>query len=92
MNYNLGAEEISTIKKSFSAWQELQDEKKSLSEAEKDLKKQAAEAFEGNVSQAGRLFRAMQQIYNGEDNDLDELGAVLEALKGDPTNTDMEGN
>lgn len=92
MNYNLNADEINTIKKSFSAWLELQDEKKSISEAEKDLKKQAAEAFDGNASQAGKLFHAMKQLADGEDNELDELGSVLEALKGDPTNTDMEGN
>ena len=35
MNYNLSAEDKKKVKSQFSAWLELQDEKKELSEAEK---------------------------------------------------------
>ena len=81
MNYNLSAEAIKEIKTQFSAWMELQDEKKSLAEAEKDCKTKAAAIFEGKVGDAGKLFKAMKKMYDGEDNELDELGSVLECIR-----------
>ena len=81
MNYNLSAEAIKEIKTQFSAWMELQDEKKALAEAEKDCKTKAAAIFEGKVGDAGKLFKAMKKMYDGEDNELDELGSVLECIR-----------
>ncbi len=81
MNCNLTVEEIKEIKTKFSAWQELQSEKKALSEAEKDIKKDTASIIDGKVGDVGKLFKAMQQIYDGVENDLDEVGAVLECIR-----------
>lgn len=80
MNYNLNADEINTIKKSFSAWLELQDEKENISEAERDLKKQAAEAFDGNASQAGKLFRLLKKRYDNELKDEEDIWAAFECI------------
>lgn len=88
MNYNLNADEINTIKKSFSAWLELQDEKKSISEAEKDLKKQAAEAFDGNASQAGKLFKLLKKRYDNELEDEEDIWAAFECISS--TGSDEE--
>lgn len=87
MNCNLTPEEIKDVKTKFSAWQEIQGEKKELSEAEKDIKKEAAEIIDGKVSDVGKLFKALQQLYDGVDNDLDEIGAVLECIRSNGTDT-----
>ena len=81
MNCNLTPDEITQVKTKFAAWQELQGEKKELSDAEKDIKKQAAEIIDGKVTDVAKLFKAMQQIEDGLDNDLDEVGAVLECIR-----------
>ena len=91
MNCNLTPDEITQVKAKFSAWLELQDEKKALSDAEKDIKKQAAEIIDGKVTDAGKLFKAMKQIYDGEDNDLDEIGSVLECIRANGAGS-MEGS
>lgn len=88
MNCNLTVEEIKEIKTKFSAWQELQSEKKALSEAEKDIKKDTASIIDGKTGDVGKLFKAMQQIYDGVENDLDEVGAVLECIRSNGSDDD----
>lgn len=88
MNCNLSPDEIKKVKTKFAAWQELQGEKKELSEAEKDVKNQAAEIIDGKVADVGKLFKAMQQMYDGVDNDLDEIGSVLECIRSNGSCTE----
>lgn len=88
MNCNLTVEEIKEVKAKFSAWMELQDEKKELSDAEKSIKQDAAEIIDGKASDVGKLFKAMKQIYDGLDNDLDEVGAVLECIRSNGATED----
>jgi hypothetical protein len=90
MNYNLTAEAIKEIKTQFAAWLELQDEKASLAEAEKDCKTKAASIFEGKVGDAGKLFKAMKKMYDGEENELDELGSVLECIRSNGADEDVD--
>lgn len=81
MKCNLGFEEIKDIKTQFTAWMELEDEKAQLAEAEKDCKKRVATIIEAKVGDAGKLFKAMKKMYDGEDNELDELGSVLDCIR-----------
>lgn len=88
MNCNLSPNEIKDVKTKFSAWQELQGEKKELSDAEKDIKKQAAEIIDCKVGDVAKLFKAMQKLYDGEENELDEIGSVLECIRSNGESDD----
>lgn len=90
MRYNFSEDEIKEIKTQFRAWQEIQGEKKELSAAEADTKEKVAEIIEGKKGDVGKLFKAMQQIEDGLDNDLDEVGAVLEAVRSNGSSGDEE--
>lgn len=87
---NLTQDEISQIKAKFSAWMDLQDEKKQLSDAESDLKEDAAKIIDGKKKDVSLLFKAMKAIYNGEDNDLDEVGGVLETIQANGSEDEDE--
>lgn len=78
---NLSESEVKELKSKFNGWLELEDEKKALSDSEKDLKKDAAEIIEGKVKDINLLFKSMRDMYNGSENDLDEVGGVLEAIR-----------
>ena len=81
MRCNLTPDEITQVKTKYEAWLELQDEKKALSEADKKIREEASEVFEGKASDATKLFKAMKAEENGEDNDLDEIGSVFECIR-----------
>lgn len=92
MNCNLTPEEIKDVKTKFSAWLEIQGEKKELADAEKDIKKEVADIIDGKIGDAGKLLKALKQIYDGVDNNLDEIGAVLECIRsnGSEENSDED--
>lgn len=90
MNCNLTSEQIKELKAKFSAWMELQSEKKELNESDKDIRSQAAEIFEGKASDCAKLFKAMQKMYDGQENELDELGSVLECIRANGSNNDVD--
>ena len=79
MEYNLTKEDKDIIKAQFSAWQEIQDEKKSLSEAEKSSKEKVSDILDCKIGVVGKLFKMMQKRYDGSDEDSD-LWAVMESL------------
>lgn len=81
MNYNLSAEDKKKVKSQFSAWLELQDEKKELSEAEKATKETVKDVLECNLSQVGKLFKLMQKYYNGSAEDEEDIWAVVESIR-----------
>lgn len=81
MNANLTPDQIKDLKAKFSAWLEIQSEKKVLNENDKDIRTAAGEIFDGKASDAQKLFKAMKQLYDGQDNDLDEIGSVLECVR-----------
>lgn len=88
MNCNLTPDEIKEVKTKFSAWLEVQDEKKALADSEKELKKDVAEVIDGKVGDAGKLFKALKQLYDGEENDLDEIGSVLDCIRNNGSGGD----
>ncbi len=88
MNCNLTPDEIKEVKTKFSAWLEVQDEKKALADSEKELKKDVAEVIDGKVGDAGKLFKALKQLYDGEENDLDEIGSVLDCIRNNGSDED----
>ena len=59
MKVNLTDEEVKQIKTQFSAYSEIQDEKKALADAEKDCKEKVADIIEGKLGDAGKLLKLM---------------------------------
>ncbi len=89
MEYNLTKEDKDIIKAQFSAWQEIQDEKKALSEAEKGSKEKVKEILDCKIGTVGKLFKLMQKRYNGDDED-EDIWAVLESLSSTSSGDDEE--
>lgn len=89
MNYNLSAEDKKKVKNQFSAWLEIQDEKKELSEAEKATKETVKDVLDCNLSQVGKLFKLMQKYYNGSAEDEEDIWNLLELITS-PNNSDVE--
>ena len=81
MNYNLNAQDKKTIKAQFSAWLELQDEKKELAEAEKSAKETVKDILECKIGQVGKLFKLMQKYYNGAADEEEDIWAVMENIR-----------
>lgn len=92
MRYNLTKLEIKEIKVQFQAWQEIQAEKQALSEAEKDTKEKVSDILECKKTDVSKLFKALQQIEDGKDNDIDEIGSVLECIRSNGTDAEEEGD
>lgn len=91
MNYNLNAQDKKTIKAQFSAWLELQDEKKELAEAEKSAKEAVKDILECKIGQVGKLFKLMQKYYNGAANEEEDIWAVMENIRsGDEEDEDSD--
>lgn len=86
MNYNLSAEDKKKVKSQFSAWMEIQDEKKSLAEAEKATKETVKDVLDCKLSQVGKLFKLMQKYYNGSAEDEEDIWSVMESIR----NSDAE--
>lgn len=92
MNNNLTQEDIKKLKTQFSAWMDIQDEKKQLSDSESDLKGEAAKILDCKKPLVAKLFKAMKQEYDGEENDLDEAGSILELIRANGSDEDEENN
>lgn len=81
MNCNLNAEDKKKVKAQFSAWLEIQDEKKELSEAEKATKETVKDVLDCTIGQVGKLFKLMQKYYNGAAEDEEDIWAVMENIR-----------
>lgn len=90
MNYNLSAEDKKKVKAQFSAWLELQDEKKELAEAEKATKETVKDVLDCKLSQVGKLFKLMQKYYNGAAEDEEDIWAVIESIRSGDTEEETE--
>ena len=90
MNYNLNAQDKKTIKAQFSAWLELQDEKKELAEAEKSAKETVKDILECKIGQVGKLFKLMQKYYNGAAEEEEDIWAVMENIRSSDDDEEAE--
>lgn len=81
MNYNLNAQDKKLVKAQFSAWLELQDEKKELADAEKAAKEAVKDVLDCKIGQVGKLFKLMQKYYNGAAEDEEDIWAVMENIR-----------
>ena len=88
MEYNLTKEDKDIIKAQFSAWQEIQDEKKALSEAEKGSKEKVKEILDCKIGTVGKLFKLMQKRYNGDDEE-EDIWSLIELIAS-PNNSDTD--
>ena len=88
MNYNLSAEDKKKVKGQFSAWLELQDEKKELAEAEKATKETVKDVLDCKLSQVGKLFKLMQKYYNGSAEDEEDIWSVMESIRSSDAEED----
>ena len=80
MNYNLSSEDKKKVKAQFSAWLELQDEKKEIAEAEKSAKETVKDIMECTIGQAGKLFSLMQKKYNAKLSDEEDIWAAMNSI------------
>jgi hypothetical protein len=80
MNYNLSSEDKKKVKTQFSAWLELQDEKKEIAEAEKSAKEAVKDIMECTIGQAGKLFSLMQKKYNAKLSDEEDIWAAMNSI------------
>lgn len=81
MNYNLNTQDKKLVKAQFSAWLELQDEKKELADAEKAAKEAVKNVLDCKIGQVGKLFKLMQKYYNGAAEDEEDIWAVMENIR-----------
>lgn len=89
MNYNLTKEKIKEIKVQFESFLELQDEKKALSEAEKDTKEKVAEIIDGKIGDASKLLKLMLKKYNSSLESDQDVWSLLELITS-PNNSEDE--
>ena len=82
MNLNLTEEQISELKIQFEKWQEIQARKKELQEENKAVCADAARIFEGKATEAGKIFKNMNQLYEGEEAEADNISLMLERIRG----------
>lgn len=90
MNYNLNAQDKKKVKAQFSAWLEIQDEKKELAEAEKATKEAVKDVLDCKLGQVGKLFKLMQKYYNGAAEDEEDIWAVIENIRSGDDEEDEE--
>lgn len=90
MNYNLSAEDKKKVKAQFSAWLELQDEKKELAEAEKAAKESVKDILDCKIGQVGKLFKLMQKYYNGAAEEEEDIWAAMESIRSGDAEEDSE--
>lgn len=88
MNYNLNAQDKKLVKAQFSAWLELQDEKKELADAEKAAKEAVKGVLDCKIGQVGKLFKLMQKYYNGAAEDEEDIWAVMENIRSEDEEED----
>lgn len=81
-NLNLTPEQISEIKVFFDQWQEVQTRKKELTAENKQICIDAAKVFDGKQTDAGKLFKNMLQLCEGEDAEANNISLLLDRLHG----------
>lgn len=87
---NLSPDEIESIKQSFSAYREIKERKKELADEEKAIKQDVARVIEGKTKDANLLLKSMAQQWESGENDLDEVGAVMEMVRTNGSYNDEE--
>lgn len=90
MNYNLSAEDKKKVKNLFNSWMEIQDEKKALTEAEKDTKETAKDILDCKLGQVGKLFKLMQKYYNGSAEEEEDIWSVMESIRSGDAEEDSD--
>jgi hypothetical protein len=80
MNLNLNDEQVRELKQKFDAWMEIQERRKELSEENKAVCADAARIIEGKNSDAGKLFKNMKLLYDGEDAEANNISILLERI------------
>lgn len=90
MNCNLNAQDKKKVKAQFSAWLELQDEKKEISEAEKSAKETVKDILDCKIGQVGKLFKLMQKYYNGAAEDEEDIWAAMENIRSGDAEEDSD--
>lgn len=85
LKYNLDPTEIEQIKAKFSAYRELRDRKKELSDEEKAIKQDVAHIIEGKIKDANLLLKSLTQQWENGENDVDEVGSVMEIIRANGT-------
>jgi hypothetical protein len=78
---NLIPQEISEIKNKFDAYMEIKNRKKELSDEEKAIKQDVANIIEGKLKDASLLMKTMAQQYESGENDVFEVGSVMELIQ-----------
>ncbi len=81
MEYNLTQEQWSEVKTMFTAWRELQERKKQLTEENKDICKRAAMVFDGKQTDASKLFKNMLQKWEGTEPEAYQIAAMMEQME-----------
>ena len=81
MNLNLTPEEISDLKVQFQAWQEVNERAKELRDEKAGICETAARIFDGKKTEANKLFKAMQELWEGEEAEVNELSSMLEIIQ-----------
>ena len=89
MKDSFSPEDVEVIKKYFSEYQELEENKKQLRTETSALKKNLAGFLECKVTDAGKLLKKMLAKYNGDDSER-EVDAVFESLFESPSSEDEE--
>lgn len=78
---SLTPEEVSEIKIKFDAYMEIKNRKKELSDEEKAIKQDVANIIEGKLKDASLLMKSMAQQYESGENDVFEVGSVMELIQ-----------
>lgn len=80
MNYNLTKEQWDEVKIKFSSWQEIQERKKELSAECSAICKDTASIIDGKKTDASKLFKNLQQKWEGEPAEAEEIASMLEQM------------
>ncbi len=86
LNQNLTPEQIRDVKIKFDSYMEIKARKKELSDEEKAVKQDVAMIIDGKPKDAGLLLKSMAQQYEKGENDLYEVGSVLESIQRNGSN------
>jgi histidyl-tRNA synthetase len=81
-NLNLTEEQCVELKRYFDQWQEIQERRKEMTSENKAICTDAAKVFDGKASDASKLFKNMNQLFEGEDAEANNISLLLERLHG----------
>jgi len=86
---NLTDVELAEIKKYFEQWQEIQERKKELTAENKGCCETAGKVFGGKASDASKLFKNMQMLYDGDDAEANNISILLGKIRGETTASEV---